>query len=757
MNMRKKSVFLVLLAILLVISLVLPVLTAFSYVSIHKAYVADEERLISGMGDVAGEQFGASLASGDVNGDGVEDLLVGSPYYSTGDITWARKVSVYFGKTGDDNGLSGVSLGAPDLNFYGRNEGSHLGISVSTGDFNDDGYADILMGAYRDLSNNENVGRAYLMLGRDSYKKVDHYFSRQEANFEFVGKGDGDGFGISVQLVDINDDNFDDVLVGAPFAVSIEDVSAGNVYAYFGKGYRVDRVYFNNKMFYDRDADAVFWGQEDGERFGASMTALDFVGGEGVDIAIGAYFGDGPNGPQSGKVYVYKGPAGNMKNFYTPYDILVSDEPYSWFGFSVDALELGGVKSLFVSAFSYASSSLRGKAYLFEPREWFVNPFAEEDEVVEVIEDVVEVSEVTEVVDVEEEESEFSEFFVVNEFNSDYYFEGDDSQNLLGASHGVGDFDADGLNDLFVGAPGVSYTSSQEAGEVYFFYGEMLAHSRSFYLDEKSVTGIVAGDRPDDWFGARAASLDFNGDGFDDIAISSRYADGFDEEGLVAGSDYGEVYVLLGGEDFWGTEISVKQASDASISRGEFINSVVERFEIKDTRKSYLDSCYTHRDFCFYVFSSQSKFEGITLDPEIILYPDVPVDSEYYDAITMASMLGVVSGYAGDEDTPFRPDDSITRIQALKVVLGINQLVKPLYRFELINHLGGVKALESQKSMFPDISPKVTSMWWYPMYANFAYEHELVDASQPFRPDDYLTKGELNDMIDRTLEFINNQ
>lgn len=46
-------------------------------------------------------------------------------------------------------------------------------------------------------------------------------------------------------------------------------------------------------------------------------------------------------------------------------------------------------------------------------------------------------------------------------------------------------------------------------------------------------------------------------------------------------------------------------------------------------------------------------------------------------------------------------------------------------------------------------------MWWYPRFTNFAYEHNLVDEKIFFRPDDNLTRGEFDVLLERTLEFLN--
>ena len=78
------------------------------------------------------------------------------------------------------------------------------------------------------------------------------------------------------------------------------------------------------------------------------------------------------------------------------------------------------------------------------------------------------------------------------------------------------------------------------------------------------------------------------------------------------------------------------------MTRGDFLAEVIEQFNIKENRADFINSCYEHREFCFFVFSGQSDFSGLELEPEIILYPDVPYGSEYYEATTIGTMLGLL-------------------------------------------------------------------------------------------------------------------
>lgn len=87
-------------------------------------------------GAATGDRFGRSIASGDLNGDGYSDVLVGAPFAGVGGT-----VSVFLGSPA---GLSAV----PALVLTGAAAGERFGRSVASGDANGDGYADVMVGGY---------------------------------------------------------------------------------------------------------------------------------------------------------------------------------------------------------------------------------------------------------------------------------------------------------------------------------------------------------------------------------------------------------------------------------------------------------------------------------------------------------------------------------------------------------------------------------------------------------------------------------
>lgn len=707
--------------------------TSFALQSYYKSNLSTELYKVDFLGKTSGEQFGASVATGDINGDDIDDLVVGSPFYSSIDRTWNGKVSVFLGAPSIANKLVDLKEVYPDVEIYGKGDGDQLGMSLDCGDFNGDGYDDLLIGAYNASSDDIRTGKAFLLFGKKDVEFSIIDLALPFIGIEFIGDDDGDAFSMAVKMADINRDGLKDVLIGAPFAVSTESTNnekTGNVYGYFGFRQNMDIVDSCIKLFGERDANVIFSGHEKGERFGSAIEVNNFIRGTFADIAISAYFSDGDAGKQVGKVYLYSGTRRYKKYVNLQDDVLEGSEEYGWFGFSMTSknITLDTYSDLMISSFPYANRTKRGSSYILYGRESFGK--LEEDGITRMP-------------------------FNVTFDNADYGFIGGRGDSFLGADLGIGDFNMDGKNDFVIGAPGIGIQKASDPGELYFYYKGALPNRMPFNVKNDEFTSLVRGDYPDDWFGAKLTILDYNNDGYDDIAVSSRYADRYDAQtGKLSESSNGKVTILLGHSSPFGELITKPEPGDEPITRGAFVSAVVEKFNIKEKRKDFIDDCYLHREFCFFTFMGMSNFDGIKLNPNIILYPDVSVNSKYYEPITVATLLGAVSGNASEFNTPFKPESPITRIQALKIILSLNQLVKPMYKFELVSELGDPSALYTQRSSYQDVDSSIPGNWWYPRFANYAYDNWLIDDRRYFRPDDLLTVNEMTALIDRTLSVI---
>ena len=198
---------------------------------------------------------------------------------------------------------------------------------------------------------------------------------------------------------------------------------------------------------------------------------------------------------------------------------------------------------------------------------------------------------------------------------------------------------------------------------------------------------------------------------------------------------------------------AVQETTDGQslLNRGEAVSKVVAAFDLEKKQKKFLLDCLGHPDDCFFVFSTMSHFDDIRFTP-LILYPDVFPAYKFYGAINTASMLGLVHGYLEEDTSPFHPETGMTRIQALKVVLGAADAIKWIEKFEL-KMAAADSGGPDYALPYGDVDPQNDSMWWYPRYLGFALDNNIIDPGDYFRPDETVTEAELNDMMTRALNY----
>lgn len=167
----------------------------------------------------SGDLFGATLAAGDVDGDGVDDLAVGAPGESLGDRTGVGTVTVLRGST---RGLRGDTAalwhqgtpGVPGVNEPGDGWGS----SLALGDLTGDGVADLIVGAPAEsLGRMPGVGAATVLVGSPAGPTVDGSVMWHQNRSGVPGVNEaGDSWGASLVVTDLDGDGFGDLVVGAP-------------------------------------------------------------------------------------------------------------------------------------------------------------------------------------------------------------------------------------------------------------------------------------------------------------------------------------------------------------------------------------------------------------------------------------------------------------------------------------------------------------------------------------------------------------
>lgn len=268
------------------------------------------------IGADASDRSGYSVAGvGDVNGDGIDDLLIGAPQGDPGGRANAGEAYVVFGRTGG----FGASLdlgslsGANGFTISGVDAGDHAGWSVaSAGDLNGDGLADMVIGAlYADPDGGENAGETYVVFGRTGGFGANLDLSTMTPAMGFVITGTAalNLTGHSVASAgDVNGDGIDDLLIGSLYADGSGGTDTGQTYVVFGRqggfGAGLDLASLNGQTGF------AIGGVAAGDFSGHSVSAAGDVNGDGFDdLIIGAPMASRAGQANAGASYVLFGAA----------------------------------------------------------------------------------------------------------------------------------------------------------------------------------------------------------------------------------------------------------------------------------------------------------------------------------------------------------------------------------------------------------------------------------------------------------------
>ena len=484
--------------------------------AIDLEYVAEGKGGFAIDGQDPGDYSGRSVhAVGDLNGDGFAEVVVASRNAAQN----AGRVYVVFGQyTGDKIALSTLEEFQKGYIIHGEAPGDFAGTSVAgAGDVNGDGKGDLIIGAPKASPNGKSSGKAYVVFGKDDAEPL---------YLDLVGSGNG-GFSVNGEKTldaagrgvagagDVNGDGLADLIVGA-YGADPGGSFSGAAYVVFGRG--ADKPTELSQISQALGGGFVINGETALDFAGFAVGGAGDVDGDGLDDLIVGAYGHDTAGDGAGRAYVVYGKPGLAPVLLT--DVAAGQggfaadgqAAYDRAGFAVSGagdVDGDGFSDIIIGApLADTAPEDAGKAYVV-----FGGPGLSTGSLTALA-------------------SGASGFTLAGMQGRDY----------AGTAVGrAGDVDADGYDDVLVGAPGAN-PHGGDSGRTYVVFGDPAALS----LD---LGGLAAGDggfcldgeASDDYSSFAVSSADVNGDGHADPIVGARGNDG-------KGDDAGRTYVVFGGD-----------------------------------------------------------------------------------------------------------------------------------------------------------------------------------------------------------------
>ncbi|GGC12629.1 FG-GAP-like repeat-containing protein [Dyadobacter sediminis] len=456
--------------------------------------------------------MGISVASaGDVNGDGFSDVIVGAPWYESDPVQHEEGAAFIY--LGSATGLSNI----PATTLEGNQIEAGLGNSVAgAGDVNDDGFSDVVVGAFYYDIDQVDEGVAFVYHGSATGVDIiaDQTLQKDQAEAQMGYSVAGAG--------DVNGDGYSDVIVGIPAYTNVQ-IGEGAAIIYYGSETGIQIIVTttieSNVSLQQLAASVASAGDVNGDGYSDVIISSQFsnnnngiviviagsaaganasnpiftktaysgtsagdVNGDGYgDIIIGAPYQESEiNQEDEGMVFIFKGSASGLNS--TAISILEGNKLDAGIGTSVASagdVNGDGLSDIIVGAYLYDNGNNdEGAAFIYHGSA------------------------------------------ASTSLQATAKREGDQANAQVGSSvANAGDVNGDGYSDIIVGAPSYENAGLVNAGAIFVYQGSAtgIGSTPAFTLKGDQAFALLGN--------SVSGAGDVNGDGYGDVVVGSRLYD----------------------------------------------------------------------------------------------------------------------------------------------------------------------------------------------------------------------------------------
>ena len=456
------------------------------------------------IGSKAYDYAGYSLASADINNDGYADIVIGAEGADAFGVINAGVVYIIYGSNSIEGVIDLANYSGTMTKIYGPKESALLGYSLCVGDVNDDYYNDIIIGA-------KGADEVYIIYGSSdlSLIKTINLQSTTYPYTKIISNLIGSQFGFSLACGDVNNDMYDDVIVGAPLT-GAEYTNIGETYIIYGNLSLPDVIQLSSTTvpitvisgpsYYSKSGFAVACGKMNADYYD--------------DVLIGAPFADTYNGSKTGQVFIVNGSSAMpdyidlAKSGYN--SRFTGADPGDNFGYSLATGFVTGFNPYFweedilfgAPGIDSTNSEFYGMVYLFFggslPTDMDMRYFTS--------------------------------------YQGVMITAAEDFDKKLGQTLAVGNINADMYEDILIGDRNASPFYRSQAGAVHLVFGRSSFPSNLGLGYRSNTERAIFGEHTQDYLGDAVAWGDINSDGLDEAICG---ATGFDKNiSLRVGKTY---------------------------------------------------------------------------------------------------------------------------------------------------------------------------------------------------------------------------